>query len=75
MAEIHRLQPRLVPGEPEAFVVSAHHVAGFGWECKISTRRQFELWPEARTCVYEQLSTEELVDVISAEAWVELRGD
>jgi len=68
-------QPRLIRGCPEAIVISAHHVPGFGWSCKVSTRRQFELWPEARTSVYEQLSTEELVDVIQCEADLELLSE
>ena len=64
--------PRLITGEPEALVVSAHFVVGFGWACKISVRRQFQLWGEAATGVYEQLTTEELFDVVGSNLAVEL---
>ena len=44
-------QPRLIRGCPEAIVISAHHVPGFGWSCKVSTRRQFELCFEPRAAI------------------------
>ena len=68
----HDEPDRLIPGEPEAFVVSAHHVAGYGWECKISVRRQFQLWGHASTAVYERLVTEELIDVVLIALQLEL---
>jgi hypothetical protein len=64
--------PRLICGEPEALVVSAHFVVGLGWAVKISVRRQFQLWGEAATGLYEQLTTEELFDVVSAALAAEL---
>lgn len=65
---------RLVVGEPEALVISAHYVVGFGWAVKISVRRQFQLWPEAATSSYEGLTTEELVGVVEANVAWELLG-
>lgn len=63
---------RLIPGEPEALVISAHHQAGFGWNVKVSVRRQFQLWEEASDASYEGLTTEELVDVIEMSVGLEL---
>lgn len=67
-----RSAPRLLVGEPEALVVSAHFVAGQGWALKISCRRQFQLWGEAATGFYEYLNTPELYDVICAALAAEL---
>lgn len=64
--------PRLIAGEPEALVVSAHFVVGHGWALKIQVRRQFQLWAEAATGVYQELSTEEAFDVIGAVLELEL---
>lgn len=71
----HRINtdaPRLIAGEPEALVVSAHFVVGYGWALKISVRRQFQLWGESASGVYEQLTTEELFDVIGCVLELEL---
>ena len=73
-SEGHR-PPRLLLGEPEALVVSAHFVVGLGWACKISVRRQFQLWGEAATGVYEMLTTEELFDTVGAALSAELGLD
>jgi hypothetical protein len=64
--------PRLIAGEPEALVVSAHFVVGLGWSLKISVRRQFQLWGEAATGTYDMLSTPELYDVVCSALGHEL---
>jgi hypothetical protein len=75
LAENLQRQPRLIAGEPEALVVSAHFVVGLGWAVKISVRRQFQLWGEAATGLYEMLTTEELFDVVGAALAAELGLD
>jgi hypothetical protein len=70
-----RMPPRLIAGEPEALVVSAHFVVGLGWSVKIQVRRQFQLWAEAAVGTYELLTTEELFDVVGSALSAELGLD
>jgi hypothetical protein len=63
---------RLIPGAPEAFVVSAHYVVGEGWDCKISVRRQFQLWAGASEGRYTHMTTAECFEVVEAALATEL---
>jgi hypothetical protein len=57
-------QERLFIGAVEAAIISANYVAGEGWLLRLQIRRQFEDWADARTEVYERLTTDELVEVL-----------
>jgi len=51
-------------GAVEAAIMGAHFHLGEGWTLRLQIRRQFEDWGDARTEVYERLTTDELVDIL-----------
>lgn len=51
-------------GAVEAVIIGAHFVLGEGWTLRLQLRRQFEEWGDARTELYDHLTTDELVDVL-----------
>lgn len=57
-------QGKLFFGAVEAAIMGAHFTLGEGWTLRLQIRRQFEDWGDARTEVYERLTTDELVDVL-----------
>lgn len=57
-------EQQLFVGAVEAAIISAQFVLGEGWLLRLQLRRQFEDWADARTEVYERLSTDELVEVL-----------
>lgn len=60
-------QPKLdLAGSVEAVIISAQFTLERGWMLRLQLRRQFEDWSDARTEVYEALTTDELVDVLDA---------
>jgi len=67
-----RDQGRMLPGAPEAFVVSAHYVVNEGWTMRISVRRQFQSWAGCSEGAYSYLTTGEAFDVMCAAIGSEL---
>jgi hypothetical protein len=67
-------QDRLLTGAPEALHVAATYVVGRGWFVHLGVRRQFEPWAEATRATYEQLTTDELVQVLEDELGQKLLG-
>jgi hypothetical protein len=63
-------QQHLFVGALEAAILSAQFHAGQGWTLRLQLRRQYEDWSDARTETYEQLSTDELVDVLDVSLGV-----
>jgi len=60
-------QERLFRLALDALNVHAYHMGQQGWRVTIGGRRGDEEWADARTRVYEFLSTPELFDVIVVE--------
>lgn len=60
-------QVRLFRLAPESIAVQAFHVPGEGWRLRVLVRRQGESFEEAHDVSYDRLTTEELLDVISAD--------
>lgn len=59
-------QEQLFTGAVEAAIISAQYILGEGWTLRLQLRRQFQDWTDARTEVFERLSTDELVDTLDA---------
>jgi hypothetical protein len=59
-------EQRLFEGAPEAVILSCHYTMGEGWTARLQIRRQFEDWADARTEVYDRLTTQELADALDA---------
>ena len=57
-------EQRLFDGAVEAAIISAQYHLGDGWTLRLQLRRQFEDWADARTEVYDRLTTDELVDTL-----------
>lgn len=57
-------QEQLFTGAVEAAIISAQFHLGEGWTLRLQLRRQFEDWADARTEVYDRLTTDELVEVL-----------
>lgn len=61
-------QARLFRMAPEAIHCQAVFVPGDGWRLTVGMRRQDEDWSDAYRAEYTHLSTDELGDVLCAEA-------
>jgi hypothetical protein len=59
-------EQQLFSGAVEAAIISAQFHLGEGWTLRLQLRRQFEDWADARTELYDRLSTDELVDTLDA---------
>lgn len=59
-------EQQLFEGSVEAVIIGATWVPGEGWQLRLQVRRQFQDWQDARTELYDHLSTPELVDVLDA---------
>lgn len=50
----------------EGMTWRCHHRIGSGWELVVVVRRAGQSWDQALSTLFEQLTTEELLDVVSS---------
>lgn len=66
-------EQRLFRLAPAAILIHAVYDVPDGWRLRVVMRRQDEAWGEATETAYFRLTSEELADVISCEAFGLLR--
>ena len=61
-------EPRLFAGPPEVAHFACTYVVAEGWHLTVVMRRAGDPWTDSYRVEYSHLTTEELFDVLNAEA-------